>query len=122
MKAKDGFGRRLLIDVGVGMGIIALAGLVFAISLVIGRVPPFNWIMFVGLTPILFWVVLKRYKRYWRRPTLWLATAGLLAVHVAIFSMVLRTYPQWPGVWFLPVGAVEVWPIELVLCKIVHGR
>jgi hypothetical protein len=78
--------------------------------------------MFVGLTPLVFWAVLRQHKRNWGRTPLWLATAGLLAVHIAIFTIVLRAYPQWPGVWFLPILAVEVWPIDLTLRKVVGGH
>ena len=122
MKAGSSFAKRLSVDVGVGLAIILAAALLFGLSLIIGRIPPFNWLLLFCLTPVLFWVVLKQHRKHWRMPALWLATVGMLAAHVMVFVMVLRAYPRFPGIWFLPIGAIEVWPIDLTLRKLVANR
>ncbi|MGH9376023.1 MAG: hypothetical protein ACRD1J_07620 [Terriglobia bacterium] len=124
MKPRVGIAKRLLIDVGVGIGIITFAALLFAITLVTGKTVPFNWIEFVGMTPIVFWLVVKQFRRYWHRPSFWFAAAGLLAIHGGFFTIVLIKYPEWPGIWFVPVSILEAGLLFMILNKLVvhHSR
>jgi hypothetical protein len=115
------FFRRLLRDVVLGVSILAAAGILILYSAENGKQVPFQWIKLTAFTPIIFWAVLKQFKEYWRRPTLWLAAAALLALHVGAFTLVLRSYPQWPVIWFLPVGLVEGWTFFLILHKLIVG-
>lgn len=58
-----GIAKRVLVDVGVGLGIIAPAGSLFAISLVAGKEVAVRWIGLVCMTPVIFWAALKQFKR-----------------------------------------------------------
>jgi hypothetical protein len=48
-----------------------------------------------------------RSRAYWRSLDFWVVIAGLLIVHLLVFIAVLRPYPQWRGIWFMPVVIVE---------------
>ena len=119
MNARRGFGRRVLIDVAVGLVIIAFAGLLFAISLVTGKQVPGRWIAFVCMTPLIFWAPLTQVKRYWRRRSLWLASAALLIIHIGLFTFVLSDDPAWRPAWFTILAVPEGAAIFLILYKLV---
>ena len=36
-----------------------------------------------------------------------MSIAGLLIVHLLAFVAILRAYPQWRGIWFMPAIIVE---------------
>ena len=101
--------RRGLLYLGLAIGALAAFALVFAILIYTGhtRPVPHSWIALVVFTAGLFWVTVRQSRRYWRRPGFWLAIAGLLVVHLLAFISVLRAYPQWRGIWFVPVVIVE---------------
>ena len=56
---------------------------------------------------LLLRVTIRQSRAYWRRLGFWLAIAGLLVVHLLAFISVLRVYPQWREIWFVPVMIVE---------------
>ncbi len=116
------FLKRVMRDVVLAIGIVSAACLLALYEIKADRRVPFRWIEFVGMTPIIFWVVLKQFRRHWCRPRLWFAALALLGVHVTFFSVVLLRYPEWPAVWLLPVGLVEGWALFLVLYKLVVGH
>jgi hypothetical protein len=115
--SKVGLKKRILRDITLGLAIIAASLVLVVYTMESGKTVPFNWISFAGFTPIIFWLVLKQLKRFWHKTSLWLATAALLGLHLLGGFMVLRIWPSWPGVWFIPAGLVEVWLMFLTL----HG-
>jgi len=112
---------RILIDVGVGLGILLAAGIGVLYTVRTGNDVPMKWLELAGFTPLIFWAALKQFKQYWGRPSLWLAAFGLLVIHVAVFTLVLTEYPQWRPVWFLLVALPEGWAIVLILHKLIIG-
>ena len=118
MKQK-GLGRRLLVDVGVGLGIITAAALLLVFSIVTGKGVPSRWGAFAVFTPFVFWFVVRQSRRHWHQPSFWLATTVLLVAHIGLFVFVLTRYPDWPPIWFAPVSIVEVGLFSLTLDKLV---
>ena len=119
------FGRllsRLLLYLGLALGFLAACALVAWCLIRTGTgLPPLRWVGFVCMTPVIFWAVLKQFRRYWRRPALWLATSVLLVVHVAIFTIALTYCPDWRPIWFLPLAFPEGWAMFLILHRVMVG-
>jgi hypothetical protein len=105
---KIGWGKRILRDVGVGAGIIALAALFLVIQMYTGKKITSAWIGLIGYTPVIFWFSIRSLRSQWRHVTFWMAVTGLLVVHLLGFTLILRDYPQWRMFWFIPVAIVEV--------------
>lgn len=101
--------RRGLLYIGLALASLTAFALVFALLVYTGHTGrlPWNWIALAVFTSGLFWVTIRQSRAYWRRLGFWLAIAGLLVVHLLAFISVLRVYPQWREIWFVPVMIVE---------------
>jgi len=97
--------QRFLLYVGIALAVLA----VFAVGIVLsqGAKVPSAWLALAVFTSGLFWVTIKQSRAYWSSLGFWLAIGGLLVVHLLVFIAVLRAYPQWRGIWFMPVVIVE---------------
>jgi cation transport ATPase len=114
--------RRLLIDLGIGVGIIAVAGLVALVSIRTGKAISGAWIGLVGYTPVIFWFAIRPLKNYWNRATFWLSVVALLAAHSLAFLLILRSYPEWRMIWFVPVAIVEAGLFSSILASLFKRR
>jgi apolipoprotein N-acyltransferase len=99
--------RRSLLYIGLALAALAVIGLLIAISVHTGTVFTGGWIGLMVYAAGLFWVTIRQSREYWQRPSFWLAIAGLLVVHLLAFVVILRAYPQWRMIWFMPVVIVE---------------
>jgi len=52
----------------------------------------------------------------------WLAVAGLLAVHLLAFVAILRSYPQWRMIWFMPVVVLEAGLFSVIVNMLLGNR
>jgi apolipoprotein N-acyltransferase len=95
--------RRAFLYVGLALAALAVIGLLVAISVQTGAVFTGGWIGLAIYTSGLFWVTIRQSREYWRRPGFWMVIAGLLVVHLLAFVAILRAYPRWRMVWFMPV-------------------
>jgi hypothetical protein len=77
--------------------------------------PSDAWIFLAVFTGGLFWTTAKTSREYWSRPRFWLAMAGLLGVHLLVFIPVLRVYPEWRPIWFVPILIVEAGSFGAIL-------
>jgi hypothetical protein len=111
---------RFLLYIAIALGFLALCGLFVAVAVYSGHTGkvPVGWFGLVGFTPIVFWVVVKSLRRYWKRPAFWTAAAGLMVLHLLAFVATLLHYPQWPLLWFIPVSMVEAGLFALILGKL----
>jgi hypothetical protein len=91
----------------VGIALVVLAVFAAVIILSKGAKLPSEWLALGVFTSCLFWITIRQSRAYWGRPGFWLATSGLLVVHLLLFIAVLRGYPQWRGIWFVPVIIAE---------------
>jgi hypothetical protein len=99
--------RRLLFDVGLALGALAVLTLVFVLSIRTGISVPRQWVLLTIWTLLVFWVIVIRRRERWTRSTFWLAVVGLLAGHLLVFVTILKNYPQTRPVWFACVAVVE---------------
>ena len=108
---------RLVGYVGVGLFLAILLSLLAWYDVSSGRntQSSIGWLGLVTFTPVIFWAAVKPLRKCWKRPTFWLAVTGLLAVHLLAFVTVLRYFPEWRLVWFIPVGMMEVWIFGVIL-------
>jgi hypothetical protein len=107
--------RRLFLYVGIAIASLAAFALIFALSIRTGVVISGRWIGLALWTAIVFGVVVRSGREHWTRGTFWLATGGLLTIHLLAFVAVLNAYPQWRPVWFIPVAIVEAGLFRLAL-------
>ncbi len=91
----------------VGIALAALAVIAVCIVLSHGAKVPSAWLALAVFTTGLFWVTIRRSRIYWNRLGFWFAITGLFVVHLLVFVAALRAYPQWRGIWFMPVVIIE---------------
>jgi len=101
--------RRLALYIGLAFAALTVFVLFFALSihLEIAKEITGGWIGFFGFTGLLFWISIRQSRRCWRSWGFWFFMAGLLVMHSLAFVAVLRAYPQWRMVWFVPIIVVE---------------
>ena len=111
---------RFLLYIVIALGFLALCGLWVAVAVYTGHTSrvPVGWFGLVGFTPLVFWVVVKPLRKYWKLPAFWAAAAGLLVLHLLAFVATLLYYPQLPLLWFIPVSMVEAGMFALILGKL----
>lgn len=107
--------RRAFLYLGLAVGSLVGIGLLVAFSVHTGIALTGSWIGLAGYTSLLFWVVISRSRERWSQPKFWLVMVGLLAVHLIAFAAVLRSYPAWPMIWFLPIVIVESAAFSVIL-------
>ncbi len=109
---------RLLLYLAIALGfLVAVGGLGVYMARTGLRVPPFRWVEFIGTTPIIFWIVIKRLRNLWHHARFWLTAGALLVVHVLVFTEVLVNCPWWPPVWLVPIFVIETPFLFLALDK-----
>ncbi len=115
---------RFLIYVGIAVVFLAvMAGwVVLSARLGVGMLPV-RWIGLAINTPIVFWYPAHEHKQHWHRPSFWVTLTGLFILHVLAFTVLLRNYPEWRLLWFVPTDLIEMWGVYLMLYATVdHGR
>jgi hypothetical protein len=66
--------------------------------------------------------MIGRSRERWNRPAFWLAILGLLAVHLLAFVAILRSYPEWRMIWFMPIVIVEAGLFSIILDMLLGNR
>lgn len=99
--------RRSLLYLGTALASLAIFALIFFLTVRSGTSVPFRWVMLTVFSVALLFIILKYYRAFWNRPALWLCCAGVLTVHLAIFIPILRSYPEFRPLWFVPIVVVE---------------
>ena len=97
--------QRFALYVGIALAVLV----VFAAAIVLskGAKVPSQWLALAVYTCGLFWVTIRQSRAYWDRLSFWLSMSGLLIIHLLAFIAILRAYPQWRAIWFMPVVIVE---------------
>ena len=99
--------RRLLLYLGLALASLAIFSLVFFLSIRTHIVVPFQWVGLAAFAAVLVFAIIKTDRTYWTRPAFWLILVGVLIVHLAFFIPVLRSYPDFRLVWWVPIVIVE---------------
>src|SRR5215831_7474700 len=80
---------------GIALICFVLIGAVTLISVRYEIVIPSRWFGLCFWTGFLVWIICRQYRSNLRHVRFWVAFSILFAIHLAIFMVVLRTYPQW---------------------------
>ena len=99
--------RRGLLYIGLAFAGLAVCALLVAFSIRTGIDLTGGWLALIVFTAGLFWVTIRQSRQYWRHPGFWFVIAGLLALHLLAFAAILRVYPKWRGIWFVPITIFE---------------
>lgn len=75
--------------------------------------PAGRWMGWIGYTVLLGVFVARDHRRHWNRVSFWLALAGLLAVHTALYGVAFQAVRVWRAIWFLPISIAE-YPVFLL--------
>lgn len=116
--------KRATLYVLIAIGFLALVAAYLAVSVYTGHREgvPVGWLGLVGFTPLVFWAVIKSFRRYWKYRGFWFAVIVLLILHLATFASVLCYYPQWPLMWFVPTSFVEAGLFVTVISKFFDNK
>jgi hypothetical protein len=107
--------RRSLLYFGLAVAGIVGIGLLVTFSIHTGMALTGGSIGLVVYTSGLFWITISGSRERWNRPSFWLAAVGLLAVHLLAFAAILRSYPDWRMIWFIPIVIVEAGLFSIIL-------
>ncbi len=99
--------RRTFVYVGLAVASLAILSLVFALSICTHISVPFQWVMLAVFAGVLFFAIVKTDREYWNRPAFWFLCTAALTVHFGIFVPVLRGYPDFKAIWWVPIVIVE---------------
>lgn len=113
---------RVLLYFGLAFAFLAVCGLLVFLSVRTGITVPARWFALALYTAVLLWALIGTSKEYWYRPSFWLTIAGLLALHLLGFGVVLRRYPQWRPIWYIPVVIVEAALFGSILATLFKDR
>jgi hypothetical protein len=92
--------RRLPLYFALALAGLATIGLLVAISISTGIEIEGRWIGLAMFSCVLLWAMVRESRSMWMQPKFWMAVTGFLAIHLAVFVPILRSYPQWRVVWF----------------------
>ena len=112
----------LLLEILCGLAVVG-AIVLYAEVGPFSWMPSTRWWSLAGTTALVFWVGVQPYRRYWHQFSFWSKVAGLLAVHLLGYTVVLLKVPEWRLLWFVPPSVVEGGLLVLILDKLVrHAR
>jgi hypothetical protein len=99
--------RRLVLYFGLAVVSLAIFSLIVFLSVRTHIVVPFRWVGLAGFAGALLFAIIKTNREYWNLPAFWLICAGILIVHLAVFIPVLRAYPDFRFIWWVPIVIAE---------------
>jgi hypothetical protein len=76
---------------------------------------PVRWVGLVLNTPLVFWLLIRTRRDFWRTALFWAAIGALFVLHSAVYTVLLLKVDQWPLVWFVPCVVVEVLVFSVAL-------
>ncbi len=84
--------------------------------------PDARWWELAVWTGVLFWIVARTYRSYWRRLSFWLKVATCVTAHLCAWTVVLQSVSEWNQWWFIPPILMEGVIIMMVLDRLgVHS-
>jgi FtsH-binding integral membrane protein len=87
---------------GIALACLTAFTLIFALSVRTGVVIPFRWVMLGLFTCVLIFAMIKAQRKNWDRPIFWLVCAAV-GVHLSVFIPLLRMYPEFGPIWYVPI-------------------
>jgi hypothetical protein len=108
--------QRLPLYFALALGGIAVVVVLLAIQIYfgIGEISA-GWWGFVSFSGAFFWIVVRGSRPLWIRSGFWLLLVAFLVIHCSVFVAILRAYPDWRPIWFVPIVIVEAQILD-VMC------
>ena len=106
---------------GIAIVCLVLIGVAVFVSVRTGIVIPARWFGLCFWTGFLIWIICRQYRSKLGQASFWVAFSILLALHVGVFSVVLRMYPEWRMAWFPFVAIIEI-PLMAVALELFIRR
>jgi hypothetical protein len=107
---------------GIAITCLALIGIAIFVAARTGIVIPARWFGFCVWTGILIWIICRQYRSHLGQASFWAAFCVLIALHVAVFTVVLRKYPEWRLAWFPLVAILEIPLIAVAVGLVIQRR
>jgi len=107
----------LAIEVLIGLALVA-AIILYAEIGPLPWMPSQRWWGLAGMTGVLLWTAVKRYRRHWRDGSFWRHLTWLTALHLTVWSVLLANVTVWALLWFVPPIVVEGGLLVLALHKL----
>ena len=99
--------RRILLYLGLAFASLAVLAMPFALNVHAGIVIPGQWIGLATFTVVLIVATIQSSKKYWRDVSYWFILAGLVCLHSLAFILILRNFPDFRMIWYVPIVVVE---------------
>jgi hypothetical protein len=80
--------------------------------------PSARWLELAVWTGVLFWIVARTYRSYWRRLSFWLKVATCVTAHLCAWTVVLKSVSEWNQFWFIPPMLMEGIIIPMLLDRL----
>lgn len=105
----------------LGLAIAGLAGIALLVAASVYTGIDFGkWIVPMGWTGLLCWVVVRHSRKFWGLWSFWTTFFALLMLHLLILIPLIRAFPRIPAITFVPFIIVEggLWGAVLyVVCR-----
>lgn len=114
--------KRLFLYLGIAIAFLVACALLLAVEIHTGIQITSRWLGLAVWTGFIVWFVAKRYRNSWVKPSFWLSVIALSGIHILAFTEILRSYPQWRPIWFIPTSAAELGICWLILDSLFAPR
>jgi hypothetical protein len=105
----------------LGLAIAGLAGIALLVAAGVYTDIDFGeWIVPMGWTGLLCWVVVRHSRNFWGLWLFWEAFSALLILHLLILIPLVRAFPRIPAITYVPFIIIEggVWgAILYAVCR-----
>jgi hypothetical protein len=107
---------------GIAFGCLIIFALILFISIKTGIVVAWRWIALSYWTGFLIWLICKLNKANLKQVRFWVTLFCLLLIHVTAFVAVLKRYPEWRLIWYVPVVVIEAPCMGMVLEGVMRNK
>jgi hypothetical protein len=114
--------QRFFRDVVFGLAFLAVCALLVLLDLRTEGRFSFAWFGVVIWGTLVCYAVAVQYRTDWAHAEFWALLLLLFCLHCVLFASILRRFPEFPAIWFVPLAFIEGWSwiviLEVVLTPI----
>jgi hypothetical protein len=107
---------------GIAVGCLIIFALILFISVKAGIVLAWRWIALSYWTSFLIWLICKLNEANLKQVRFWVTLFCLLLIHVTAFVVVLKRYPEWRLIWYVPIVVIEEPCMGMVLQVVMRNK
>ncbi len=98
--------RRILLYLGLAFASLAVLPCYLLSTFTLASMIPGQWIGLATFTVVLIVATIQSSKKYWRDVSYWFILAGLVCLHSLAFILILRNFPDFRMIWYVPIVVV----------------